>query len=83
MPIYEISCADCRYTGEVIVLKAGDPLQCPACSSLNTQKLLSATSSLTGKTSQHLPGPGDTGCCGHSPAEAACAGPGSCCGKRF
>lgn len=81
MPIYEIACTDCRYTGETLVLKPDDPLECPACGSRNTRKLMSATSSLTGRTAQHLPGAGDTGCCGQSPAMASCNGPGSCCGK--
>jgi hypothetical protein len=44
---------------------------------------MSATSSLTGKTGQPLPGPGDTGCCGQHPGHAGCAGPGSCCGKTL
>ena len=81
MPIYEIVCSDCGYTGETLVLKPDDPPICPSCESNATRKLMSATSSLTGKTAQHLPGPGDTACCGQNPATASCSGPGSCCGK--
>jgi hypothetical protein len=44
--------------------------------------LMSTPSSLTGKTPQAVPGPGDTACCGRSVSEAGCAGPGSCCGKN-
>jgi putative FmdB family regulatory protein len=81
MPIFEIACNQCRYNGEVIVLSSKDPLTCPSCGSADTQKLMSATSSLTGKAGQVLPGPGDTACCGQSPGHSACAGPGSCCGR--
>lgn len=82
MPIYEIKCLDCGYTGEVLVLNSNGPLACPSCSSENTGKLMSATSSMTGRSAPGLPGPGDTGCCGSRPGEAAgCAGPGSCCGR--
>lgn len=83
MPIFEIVCSNCNYTGELIVVGQNDFLQCPNCGSKKTHKLMSATSSLTGKTAQQLPGSGDTGCCGQDPAQASCAGPGSCCGKAF
>jgi putative FmdB family regulatory protein len=81
MPIFEITCQGCNYTGETIVLRSGDPLLCPACGSDRTRKLMSATSSLTGKSPQRFPGPADTACCGQSPAQASCSGPGSCCGR--
>ncbi len=83
MPIFEIACDQCNYTGEVIVINSQDALKCPSCGSEQTRKMMSATSSLTGKTAQAFPGAGDTGCCGQSPAQASCAGPGSCCGKSF
>lgn len=83
MPIFEITCESCGFSGETIVLAADAPLECPSCGSRQTQKLMSATSSLTGKAAQAFPGPGDSGCCGQSPAQASCAGPGSCCGKTF
>jgi len=83
MPIFEIACSHCGFSGETIVLTADAPLTCPACGSEETRKLMSATSSLTGKAPQGLPGASDTGCCGRSPATASCAGPGSCCGKTF
>lgn len=82
MPIHDIECRDCGHQGETLSLKSGDALRCPACGGRNVVKRMSATSTLTGKSAQPLPGPGDTGCCGSSPGHANCAGPGSCCGKN-
>jgi len=81
MPIYEIKCLDCGRTEEVLVAGSGSPLICPQCGSGHTQRLLSPTSQLTGRSRQGLPGPSDHTCCGSGPAAAGCAGPGSCCGK--
>lgn len=80
MPIHEIVCNACGYSGEVISLSASSALSCPECGAA-AEKRISATSPLTGRTGQALPGAGDTGCCGSSPGHAGCAGPGSCCGK--
>jgi putative FmdB family regulatory protein len=82
MPIFEILCQDCGKQGEVLVFAANETLACPHCGSRHTFKLMSATSSLTGREGPGLPGPKDTGCCGSSPGHAGCAGPGSCCGKN-
>ena len=82
MPIHEIICSDCGFTGEVITL-GQDVLKCPSCGGENAGLLMSATSSLTGKTFMNLPGAKDTGCCGSSPGASGCAGPGTCCGKAF
>jgi putative FmdB family regulatory protein len=81
MPIYEIQCRSCGRIGEVLVTASHTPLVCPTCGGSDTAKVMSATSSLTGRTGTHLPGPGDTACCGQHPGQAGCAGPGSCCGK--
>ena len=81
MPIYEIECRDCGRKQEVLVFNADSMLTCPECGSADTEKLMSATSSLTGRNGQEFPGPADHTCCGSSPAQADCAGPGSCCGK--
>lgn len=82
MPIYDIHCPECGYRGETLVLAAQDPLACPACGRSGPQKLVSPTSTLTGRAGGRLPGPSDHGCCGSRPSEAAgCAGPGSCCGR--
>lgn len=80
MPIFDISCTECGFAGEVIMTSG--KLACPSCGSGNVERLLSVPSSLTGRQGTSLPGPGDTGCCGTSPSKAGCAGPGSCCGKR-
>lgn len=81
MPIFEITCRDCHQVNEIIITGREAQMTCPSCGSTRTEKLMSATSSLTGRTGQSLPGPGDTACCGSSPSTAGCAGPGSCCGK--
>lgn len=81
MPIYEIKCLDCDYNGELLVLSADEKLVCPSCRGSRTERLLTAPSGLTGRERQQMPGPGDHGCCGSSPAQAGCQGPGSCCGK--
>jgi putative FmdB family regulatory protein len=82
MPLYEYLCLDCGKVSEVLILRSDDEPQCQACSSANLKKLLSAHSSYSGSSGGRLPGPGDSTCCGTSPSEAGCAGPGSCCGKR-
>jgi len=81
MPLYEIRCRTCGQAGEVLVTSSKTTLICPACGSEETTKIMSATSSLTGRMAANLPGPADTGCCGSRPGHAGCAGPGSCCGK--
>ncbi len=80
MPIFEYLCPDCANLYEEIV-GGGDTIPaCPHCGGTNGRKLLSASSSLTGKEGGSLPGAGDTGCCGSSPGASGCV-PGSCCGK--
>lgn len=83
MPIYDIRCQACGHMGEVLVTASDAPLTCPNCRSTDTAKIMSATSSLTGRSGAEVPGPGDTACCGSHPGHAGCAGPGSCCGKSF
>ena len=77
MPLYEYHCRDCGKTVEILVT-AGDDTNCD---SRKLDKLLSAPSSMSGVARNRLPGAGDTGCCGMSPTQASCAGPGSCCGR--
>jgi putative FmdB family regulatory protein len=81
MPIFDIVCPDCGYQGELLVLTSQEALKCPGCGGLHPQKRMSPTSTLTGSSRHPLPGPRDHGCCGSRPAEAGCAGPGSCCGR--
>lgn len=82
MPIYEIVCRTCGQSGEVMVPSTTAARTCPACGSDDTEKLMSVPSTLSGSPGHHLPGPGDTACCGQQPHQADCAGPGSCCGRR-
>ncbi len=81
MPLYDYLCVDCGKVSEILVTSVKDELQCHSCSSDNLKKMVSAHSSMSGPSKSSLPGPGDTSCCGSSPTEAGCAGPGSCCGK--
>ncbi|MDK2957725.1 MAG: hypothetical protein PWQ57_3223 [Desulfovibrionales bacterium] len=80
MPIYEYLCQDCATLYEEIVSESEDIPKCPHCGGTNGRKLLSASSSLTGKETPRTPGAGDTGCCGSSPGASGCI-PGSCCGR--
>lgn len=80
MPIFEIACKVCGYTGEVLVMNSEGVMVCPSCNSDRTEKMMSTTSSLTGREGQRVPGSNDTACCGSRPGQASgCAGPGSCC----
>ncbi len=81
MPIFDVQCPDCGHEGEIIHMGNVPLPPCPACGQGNLEKRLSATSAVTGRAAQGLPGPGDTGCCGSTPGHAGCAGPGTCCGK--
>jgi putative FmdB family regulatory protein len=81
MPLFDYLCLGCGESSEVLVTGSEEKPQCPSCGSHNLKKLLSAHSSLSGPNKKSLPGSGDTACCGTTPTEAGCAGPGSCCGK--
>ena len=82
MPIFDYLCVNCGKTSEILVTTTKDNLTCSDCGSNNLKKLLSPHSSMSGSPKQSIPGPGDTACCGSSPGQGACAGPGSCCGKN-
>jgi putative FmdB family regulatory protein len=81
MPLFDYLCLECGKVNEVLVAVSGEQPQCPACSSTNLKKLLSAHSSISGASKSRVPGRGDTACCGSTPSQASCAGPGTCCGK--
>ena len=83
MPLFEYMCLECGEVSEILVMSPDDSPQCSVCSGFKLKKLLSAPAAYSGSASSGLPGPGDSSCCGHSPGEAGCAGPGSCCGKNF
>ncbi len=82
MPLFDYLCLDCGKSSEILVFGQADHLQCRGCGSSNLKKLLSAHSSMSGPPKNSTPDLGDTTCCGSSPGEAGCAGPGSCCGKN-
>ena len=82
MPLYDFLCLECGALSEILIANSGDKAQCQHCHSQNLRKMLSAHSSYSGKSSTTFPGPGDTACCGSSPAASDCSGPGSCCGKH-
>jgi len=82
MPIYDYQCLECGKNSEIIVTDFSKQPQCESCGSPKLRKLLSAHSSMSGSAKNSMPGPGDTACCGSSPGESGCAGPGSCCGKN-
>ncbi len=81
MPIFDYLCLDCGKSSEILVTASYDQQQCLLCGSANLKKMISAHSSLSGTPTSQFPGPGDTACCGSSPTNADCAGPGSCCGE--
>lgn len=81
MPIYEYVCEDCGKLSEILLSHTDESPDCPGCGGSNLKKLLSAHSAMSGVSKNSFPGPGDTACCGSSPAQAGCAGPGSCCGR--
>ncbi len=81
MPIFEYLCLDCGKTSEILTVGSEDSQRCNFCKSNRLKKLISAHSSMSGPLKNNMPGLGDTACCGSSPGEAGCAGPGSCCGK--
>ena len=83
MPLYEFRCKECGMLSEILVLGKQDKPGCKACGSKQMVKQMSMSSSMSGSAKTGLPGAGDTACCGSSPDQAGCAGPGSCCGKRF
>jgi putative FmdB family regulatory protein len=83
MPIYEYLCLDCGKTSEILMVGSDDLPRCNSCKSHRLEKLLSAHSSMSGALRNTMPGLGDTACCGSSPGDAGCAGPGSCCGKNY
>ncbi len=82
MPIFEYLCLDCGKTSEILIAVSDDIPYCNSCSSRNLKKLLSPHSSMSGPSKNSMPSLGDTTCCGSSPDEAGCAGPGSCCGRN-
>ena len=80
MPIFEYACPDCGNIYEAIMIRKDAAPVCPFCGGKDGEKVLSASSSMTGKAVSRFPGHGDHACCGSNPSEKGCT-PGSCCGK--
>jgi putative FmdB family regulatory protein len=81
MPLFDYLCLDCGEITEYLVTGPQTDPQCEGCGGSNLKKMLSAHSSFSGSSGRRVPGPGDTSCCGTTPSQAGCEGPGSCCGK--
>ncbi|MGE0083480.1 MAG: zinc ribbon domain-containing protein [Desulfococcaceae bacterium] len=82
MPLFDYLCTECGKTSEILVGSSDQTPSCPVCGNRNMKKLLSAHASISGSPKHSMPGHGDTTCCGSSPHQAGCAGPGSCCGRN-
>ncbi len=41
MPLYEYRCSGCNHQFELLILKASQPISCPACASESVERLLS------------------------------------------
>ncbi len=83
MPLFDFLCLDCGKSSEFLITGSEDQPKCHSCGSSNLKKLLAAHSSFSKALHHSVPGHGDTTCCGSTPSEAGCAGPGSCCGNKF
>lgn len=83
MPLFDFSCDDCGQFSELLVTGNDIEPKCKFCGSQNLKKQLSAHSSISGIARTKIPGLKDSTCCGSSPNESTCAGPGSCCGKTI
>ncbi len=81
MPLFDYLCTACGHVAEMLVFSEKTTVFCEKCGCGDLKKLMSAHSSLSGAPTSAMPGPNDTACCGSSPGQAGCAGPGSCCGK--
>lgn len=78
MPIFEYECSACGLVFEDVTLGQVEPV-CPNCAA-HTKRIVSASSTLTGKERGGLPDARGHGCCGERPKEKGCV-PGSCCGR--
>ncbi|MBU1056193.1 MAG: zinc ribbon domain-containing protein [Proteobacteria bacterium] len=81
MPLFDYLCLDCGKTTEILIVADKDLPLCKYCGSKSMEKQLSKPSSYMGQQAGKFPGSKDTACCGNSPNQAQCSGPGSCCGK--
>lgn len=81
MPIYEFECSDCGRRTEILMGGSeADLVRCGECGSRNLKRLLSAPAAVS--ATGRFPETAADRCCGTAGPAAACAGPGSCCGRR-
>ncbi|MBI9110551.1 FmdB family zinc ribbon protein [Maridesulfovibrio ferrireducens] len=80
MPIFEYICLECGKIYEEISSSDANEGECPSCGKTTREKLISSTSTLTGKEAPVTKPHGGKGCCGSSPSAKGCI-PGSCCGR--
>jgi putative FmdB family regulatory protein len=81
MPLFDYLCLECGRLSEILSSNQTETPRCKTCGGVHLKKMLAAPSSLSGIQTHRLPGRGDSPCCGNTPLQAGCAGPGSCCGK--
>ncbi|MBF0496552.1 MAG: zinc ribbon domain-containing protein [Deltaproteobacteria bacterium] len=82
MPLFDYQCLDCGKLTEVLIVSLAERPRCEACGSHNLKRLMAAHSTRSGPNRDRLPGPNDHSCCGSTPGQSNCSGPGSCCGKH-
>ena len=73
MPIYEYQCAACGKDFEMLVRNASVVPACPACSSTDLRKKLSAFAAITGAASAQAEFPAACQSCGNPGGPGACA----------
>jgi putative FmdB family regulatory protein len=79
MPLFEFECTDCGSKSEILVISSSPAIECRSCGSKNLKKILSVPSSLSGIAKSSAP----VSCCGSSPEEMGCSGPGGCCERNM
>ena len=73
MPIYEYQCASCGKEFELLVRNSSAAPACPACSSTELRKKLSAFAAITGSASAQAEFPAACQSCGNPGGPGACA----------
>ena len=73
MPIFEYQCAGCGKEFEILVRNSSTVAKCPACSSTELRKKLSAFATITGGASAQAELPAACQSCGNPGGPGACA----------
>ncbi|NJB68743.1 putative FmdB family regulatory protein [Desulfobaculum xiamenense] len=80
MPILEYKCTSCGKVFEAIIIGDAPVPPCEFCGATGAERVLSPSSTASGRQGARMPDAGGHGCCGSRPSEKGCV-PGSCCGK--